>query len=241
MSSSFIKFHNRPTHIVSDCDLITGNPSVVLSEALKAARTNLMYSLSDIEGGKCVLFTSAQPAEGKTTTCINIATALAQTEARVLLVDADMRRPRIHCYLKIKNAKGLANFLGGFAELDDIIQHLENANIDCITAGKLPPNPSELLSSKKMQVLIASVKENYDYIIFDSPPVNAVADTITLSRSVENAIFVCKCGQTIALELKKAISALQFTKAKILGFITISAFNRKQKKKYYTKYYYQSI
>jgi len=225
-------------HISSDKDLITKNPSPALSEALKAARINLMYSLSDIEGGKCVLVTSALAAEGKTTSCTNLAVSLAQTESRVLLVDADMRRPRIHSYLGLKNKEGIANYLGGFCELKDIIIRMDEHNLDVITAGNLPPNPTELLASKKMQNFIALAKENYDYILFDTPPVNIVADSLTLARLVSNVVFVCKCGASITSEIKKALSSLKFADAKILGFITIDAHEKKKKKGSYSGYYY---
>ena len=231
-----IKKHKR--HILSDADLITKNSSPALSEALKSARTNLIYALSDTDGGKCVLMTSALAAEGKTTTCINLAVTLAQTEYRVLLVDSDLRRPRVHTYLNIKNKEGLANFLGGFCELNVVINHIDEINLDCITAGNLPPNPTELLSSKKMQSFIETVKEQYDYIIFDTPPVNIVADSLALTQVVENVVFVCKCGCSLTTEIQKALSALNFANAKILGFITIETSQKKKKTKNYSGYYY---
>ncbi len=232
------KKHHPREH--SDDDLITNGNHSNLSEALKATRTNIMYSLSDIDGGKCVMVTSAVAAEGKTTNCINLAVSLAQTEARVLLVDADMRCPRVHTYLKIKNQVGLSNYLGGFASLDEAILKLTDLNVSCITAGALPPNPAELLSSKKMTSFINTVSKEYDYIIFDTPPVNIVSDTITLARLVEHAVLICKCGFSVTTEIKKAIAALKFTNTKILGFISIDSEKKKKKKreKGYSRYYY---
>ena len=231
-----IKNHRR--HVLSDADLITKNSSPALSEALKGARTNLMYALADIDGGKCVFMTSALAAEGQTTTCINLAVSLAQTESRVLLIDSDLRRPRIHTYLNIKNKEGLANYLGGFCELEAIVNHLSDLNLDCITAGNLPPNPTELLSSKKMKSFIEFVKGKYDYILFDTPPVNIVADSLALAQLVENVIFVCKCGVSLTTEIQKALSALKFANAKVLGFITIETNRKKKKSKDYSGYYY---
>ena len=241
MPFAFLKKQSRPKHILSDNDLIFKNSSPALSEALKAARINLMYSLSEDDAGKCVLITSASPAEGKTTSCINLAVSLAQTECRVLVIDADLRRPRIHKCLDVKNKEGLANYLGGFSELSSIVSHIEDLNLDVITAGNLPPNPTELLGSKKMQRLIETVKQEYDYILLDTPPVNVVADAMTLTQLVKNAVFVCRCGCTLTTEVKKALSALTFASAKILGFITIDAPQKKKNNddNYSGYYYYQ--
>lgn len=232
----FLKKKNLE-RIMSNTDLITKNDDPMLLEALKSARTNLMYSLADTEGGKCIVITSCAAAEGKTTTCINLAVSLAQTEARVLLVDADLRRPRMHTYLDIKNKMGLSNCLGGFCELDDVIHHIEDLNLDCITAGDLPPNPAELLSSKKIKALVSTVKERYDYILFDTPPINLVTDASALLRLTEHALLVCKCGTTVTTEMKTAISKLEFANAKILGFVTIAQKNSTKRIKHYHAYY----
>lgn len=227
-------------HILSDSDLITKNPNPALSEAFKAARINLMYTLSDLEEkGKAFLVTSAFSAEGKTTTCINLAVTLAQTEAKVLLVDADLRKPRIHTYLGIKNKEGLANHLGGFATIESIINRMPEHNFDYITAGDIPPNPAELLSSTKFAKFTEEVKNHYDYVIFDTPPINAVADALSVVASVKNVVLLCRCGVSITSEVKKAVSAMEFAQAKILGFITIDS-NQKKIDNYdtYSGYYY---
>ncbi len=226
-------------HTISDADLITKNPDVSLSEALKATRINLMYTLSEEEGGKAFLVTSAFSAEGKTSTSINLAATLAQTEAKVLLVDADLRKPRIHSYLGVKNKGGLANHLGGFASIESIINRMTEFNFDYITAGDIPPNPAELLSSQKFTAFAEQVKKHYDYIIFDTPPVNAVADALSVVSAVKNVVFICRCGISITSEVKKAISALKFAQAKILGFITIDAQGKKiDNYSTYSGYYY---
>lgn len=224
-------------HILSNTDLITKSDNPMLSEAIKSARTNLMYSLANTEGGKSVVITSCLAAEGKTTTCINLAVSLAQTEARVLLIDADLRRPRMHAYLDIKNKEGLANYLGGFCALDAIIHRADDLNLDYITAGDLPPNPAELLSSQKIKALVDTVKERYDYILFDTPPINLVTDATALIRLTEHVVLVCKCGTTITTEIKKALSRLEFADAKILGFITIDQRSNTKKAKDYSGYY----
>lgn len=236
--SFLFKKNKIDQHAISDVDLITKNPSSSLSEALKAARTNLMYTLADIEGCKTVMVTSAFSAEGKTTTCINIAATLGQIEAKVLLVDADLRRPRVHTYLDVKNTAGLANHLGGFASIDEVVRRMDEFNFDYITAGNVPPNPAELLASKKFSNFIDTVKEKYDYIIIDTPPVNAVSDALSVAASAQNVAFVCRCGISITKEVQKAVSALEFAHAKILGFITIDAQSKKTKSyEAYSGYY----
>lgn len=236
--SFLFKKNKIDLHTISDVDLITKNPSSALSEALKAVRTNLMYTLSDIEGCKTVMVTSAFSAEGKTTTAINIAATLGQIEAKVLLVDADLRRPRVHTYLGVKNTEGLANHLGGFASIDQVVRRMDEFNFDYITAGNVPPNPAELLASKKFSNFMDAVKEKYDYIIIDTPPVNAVTDALSVAASVENVAFVCRCGISITKEVQKAVSALEFAHAKILGFITIDAQSKKTKSyETYSGYY----
>lgn len=224
-------------HILSSADLITKNDDPMLTEAIKAARTNLIYSLANTEGGKCVVITSCQAAEGKTTTCINMAVSLAQTEARVLLIDADLRRPRTHTYLGKKNKEGLANHLGGFCDLDAIIHRIDDLNLDYISSGDLPPNPAELLSSQKIEKLIATVKDRYDYILFDTPPINLVTDATALIRLIGNTLLICKCGATITSEIQKALNKLEFVNAKVLGFMTINQQCSKRKLKDYSGYY----
>ena len=207
MSISLLKSKKKRKHHihnVSDRELITRTPDASLTEALKVARTNLMYSLSDNEGGKTLLITSAFSAEGKTTTCINLAATLAMTESKVLLVDADLRKPRVHAYLEVKNTDGLANFLGGFSKVEDIIRRYDEFNFDYITAGSLPPNPAELFASKKFFDFVQQIKDNYDYIIFDTPPVNAVSDALSIVNCVKNVVLICRCGISATKEVSKA-------------------------------------
>lgn len=239
MNFPFLKKKNYNTHTISDKELIIKNADPSLSEAFKATRTNLMYALTDTEGCKLLLVTSAFSAEGKTTTCINLATTLAQTDARVLLVDTDLRKPRVHAYLGVINEGGLTNYLGGFASIDSIIRRFEEYNFDFVTAGDIPPNPAEILSSKKFKQFVEEVKKRYDYIIFDTPPVNAVTDALSVVKEVKNVVFVCRLGVSVSTEIKKAISSLEFTQAKILGIITISSKDRRHEYfSAYSEYYY---
>ena len=235
MKLSFVKKNRKHhSHDISDKELVTKSPDASLTEALKVVRTNLMYTLSENEGDKAVLITSAFSAEGKTSTCINLAATLAMTEAKVLLIDADLRKPRIHTYLEVKNTDGLANHLGGFAKIDSIVKRMTKYNFDYITAGNIPPNPAELLASKKFERFIEEVQAKYDYVIFDTPPVNAVSDALSIVKHINNVVFICRCGISTTSEVKKAISALEFAQAKILGFITIAP--QHKKRDYYDSY-----
>lgn len=228
MQFPFFRKKRRQLHVMSDFDLITKKSNATLSESLKSARINLMYALSDEEEkSKTLLITSAFSAEGKSTTSINLAATLALTEKKVLLVDSDLRKPRIHRYLEVKNKEGLANHLGGFSSVESIINTMDGFKFDYITAGNIPPNPAELLSSNKFSAFVEDVKTKYDYIIFDTPPVNAVADALSVVACVKNVVLVCRCGVSITKEVKKAISALEFAQAKILGFISIDPGNKK--------------
>lgn len=238
MAISFRKKEHSYRRVLSETDLITKNEDPALTEAIKAARTNLMYSLSGAEKGRCIIVTSADTAEGKTTTSINLAVSLAQTQYKVLLIDADMRRPRMHTYLDVQNNEGLANYLGDFAGMDDVINRLDGTKLDYITAGEMPPNPTELLGSKNMQKLIEELKEQYDYILIDTPPVNLVADAMTLSALVENVLFVLKCGNSNIYDVDKALSSLEFANAKMLGFICIDSNKKTRKKRHTGNYYY---
>lgn len=239
MALSFRKKENLYKRVLSETDLITKNEDPALTESVKATRTNLMYSLAGVEEGKCILVTSADAAEGKTTTSINLAVSLAQTQYKVLLIDADMRRPRMHTYLGVQNNAGLANYLGGFTEeIDAIINRFEDTKLDYITAGEMPPNPTELLGSKNMQKLMAELKERYDYVLIDTPPVNLVADAMTLSALVENVLFVLKCGNSNVYDVDKALSSLEFANAKMLGFVCIDSNKKTRKKRHTGNYYY---
>lgn len=235
MPFPFLKSKYRNLHEESEKTLIIKNPDLALVEAFKSTRINLMYTLSnEEEGGKTVMLTSAFSGEGKTTTCLNLAATFAQTESKVIIIDSDLRRPRLHTYLDVKNKIGLANHLGGFATLEEILQRAKNHNFDFITAGDLPPNPTELLASSKFTTFIDRLKESYDYIIFDTPPANVVADVQSMVPAIKNVVFVCRCGVSVTAEVQKAVASLEFSKAKILGFITIDS--REKKADYYDSY-----
>lgn len=213
--------------------ILNDNTDFSIVEAYKSTRTNLEYALAAEEGCKKIIFTSAMPSEGKTTSCINTAITFALAGAKIVLIDADLRKPKVHMCLELENATGFSNYLAGFAELDDVIQHCKNG-LDVITSGQIPPNPSELLVSPRMEKALLKLSEKYDYVIIDAPPVNIVSDAVSMSKFVTGVAVVVKEDFTTHDALKKALSSLEFANAKILGFILNDVMASRG---YYSKYY----
>jgi exopolysaccharide transport family protein len=200
-------------------ELIThGHPKSMLSEAYRNIRTSILLSFSE-KPPKRILLTSPNPAEGKTTTVINIAIALAQTGARVVIVDTDLRKPRIHKVFDKENGVGLSNFLSGRAELESLVKGTEIPNLFYIPSGPIPPNPSELIGSNLFKSMMVSLEERFDHIVLDSPPVLGFADSIILSTFVDGIILVVSGGKTPRETLQRAKEVLQQVNAKILGVI----------------------
>ena len=187
-------------------------------ESYKATRTNIMFSLNNEKGCKKVMITSATAGEGKTTFCINIAKTFAQTGAKVLIIDADLRAPRISKYLNIDTKKGLSNVLAGFDAFDDCVVKIDD-NLHCICSGPIPPNPVELISSDNMKQLFEYLEDKYDYIFIDTPPVNIVTEGVLLSKYVTGVVLVTRQKYSLYKMVEKAIGALKFANAKIIGFI----------------------
>ena len=183
------------------------------------ARTNLMFTTAGESGCKKILVTSPQVGEGKSTTTVNLAIAFAQAGARVILLEADLRRPKLHKYLSLNNEKGMSEYFCGFNTLEEVKQHSKKYNLDCITGGHIPPNPSELLLLPAFQELLDLLSENYDYIFVDSPPVNVVADPISIAKYMTGAVMVVRQNLTTSDVLHQAVSALEFAKIKILGYV----------------------
>jgi capsular exopolysaccharide synthesis family protein len=211
-------------------------------ESFKNLRANLTFALADKKGqSKIIMLTSAEQGDGKSTTCINLAEAYSESNGKVLVIDADLRRPRIAQYANAeKDSKGLSDYLGGFCGLDDIIVRPEGLNFDCIFSGTIPPNPSELLMIDEVEEMFKILSEKYDYILIDTPPVGIVAETIYLTQFVSGVIVVVKKDSSHFYTVKEAINLLEFANANILGFVINDAFDLDTKKYYYKrkKYYY---
>ena len=165
-------------------------------ESYKAARTNIAYSILK-KGCKKVAFTSSTKSEGKTVTSINVASALAQqVDTKVLVVECDLRRPRVNTALKIEPTPGLTNYLNDECSLEDIIKDTKIDNLKAIAYGAIPPNPSELLASEAMADLIKTAEKEYDYIIFDTPPVGIVIDAVPILKAADGVVIVARNNST---------------------------------------------
>lgn len=203
----------------SEKRILNPQTSFEIIEAYKATRTNVMFSLNSEKGCKKVVITSPTSGEGKTTTCINLACTFAETGAKVLIIDSDLRAPRLHKYLKLINEKGLSNVLAGFNEVEDCIVKTERENLDCLTSGPIPPNPVELVSADGMKELMETLSQKYDYIFIDTPPLNIVTEALILSKYATGVIIVTRQKYTMYKMVERAINSLKFANAKIIGFV----------------------
>lgn len=203
----------------SEKRIINPQTSFEIIEAYKATRTNVMFSLNNEKGCKKVVITSPTSGEGKTTTCINLACTFAETGAKVLIIDSDLRAPRLHKYLKLSNEKGLSNVLAGFNGVDECLIKTERENLDCLTSGPIPPNPVELVSADTMKELMETLGERYDYIFIDTPPLNIVTEALILSKYATGVIVVTRQKYTMYKMVERAINSLKFANARIIGFV----------------------
>lgn len=205
------------------------------AEAYKMLRTNILFSLPDEQKCRVIGITSSISGEGKSITAINLAYTFAQTGKKVLLLEADMRRPNIAKRLKLKSSPGLSNLLAGLA--DGVIQQSkEQQNLYIIPAGDMPPNPSELLGSSRMKSCVQTLTQRFDFVFVDLPPVNIVTDAISLCRVVDGFIFVVRQDYSSRTAVKDAMKQLTLVDAKVLGFVMNSS-SSKEKSKYYRKNY----
>lgn len=191
----------------------------VVQEAYRTARTNIIFSLASSEDTcKKLCVTSANAGEGKTTTTLNLAITFAQTGSKVLLIDCDLRKPRIHQYLGVVKTDGLTTVLSRQKEFEDVVYHNLRPGLDCLTSGSIPPNPAELLASDSMKSLLKKLEGMYDYILLDTPPVTVVTDAVALSNSVSGVMIVVREGYTNHESIEQALKLLNIAHAKVLGF-----------------------
>ncbi|BDH61233.1 tyrosine protein kinase [Lysinibacillus sp. PLM2] len=199
--------------------LITStSPKSIISEQFRTIRTNIEFSSPD-QTIKTILVTSSVPGEGKTTTAANLAVVFAQEGKKVLIVDSDMRKPALHYTFDILNEKGLSNVLTRHQNHFLALYNTKIENLFIIPSGPIPPNPSELLSTQKFEIFLEEVKELYDLIIFDAPPLLSVTDAQILSHKCDGTILVVKSGFVDKVDVLKAKTSLNTVHAKILGVV----------------------
>lgn len=192
--------------------------TAVGAEAYRMLRTNLLYSQSR-DGLSTVLVTSAAPGEGKTTTAANLAIAFAQQGQRVLLIDCDLRRPRMHQVFNVDNTPGLNEVLTGKVSLRAAIQPTQVTNLSIVTAGSFADAPAELLSGERMRQLVGFASGAYDLVLLDTPPVLAAAESMALATLVDGVVLVVRAGQTDRQEARQAVRQLTDVGADLLGAV----------------------
>lgn len=210
--------------------IVDKDPKAIASESYRTLRTNIQYSSFDKEY-RVILVTSSEPGEGKSTTSGNLALSLAQGDKKVILVDCDLRKPSLHKKFKISNLYGLSDVLIGKETLEDASS--KKGNLTILTAGKIPPNPSEMLASNAMTNLIEELKESFDYIILDTPPVQAVTDSQILSTKADGTILVVRAEKTKKDSVQNSISLLKKVNANIIGTVLNGVDNSRHKYYYY--------
>ncbi|MBW1935572.1 MAG: polysaccharide biosynthesis tyrosine autokinase [Deltaproteobacteria bacterium] len=212
-------------------------PRSTFSEYYRSIRTTLLLSTPD-GNMKSIIVCSPLSQEGKTTTLCNLAVTFAQTDKTVVIVDSDLRKPKIHKIFKIKNLNGLTNYLTGDVAVEDLIKESQTPNLYLINAGPIPPNPVELLGSEKMSRFIGEASASFDYVFFDSPPLLAVSDALVMGPRVDGVLLTVWGGKTTRDALKRAKEKLDLHKIKTIG-VVINNINLREHDYYYMRQYYK--
>ena len=226
------KFRSGPRELIVDRE-----PKSPVSEHFRTIRTNITYSNID-NPVKSVLFTSATPSAGKSTVAANVAIAYAQAGKSTLLIDGDLRRPTTHYTFEMQNVRGLSTAIINELPLNEVARESGIENLDVITSGPIPPNPSELLSSKKMNLFMKVVTDHYEMVIIDSPPVLAVTDSQILSQLTDATILVTNVDDNNRDSILQAKELMEKADANIIGVVLNNKKMDNKKDSYY--YYYGS-
>ncbi len=211
------------------------HPTSRIAECCRSLRTNILFSAADRQL-KTIVVSSANPREGKTTSVIYLGTTMAQSGQKVLLIDTDMRRPRLHTSLKVSRQVGLSNLIVGDEDYDSVIRQTEIPNLFVLPCGPLPPNPAEILMTHRFETVLAELAKRFDRIILDSPPMNVVTDAVVLSKQTDGVILVAHADKTLRDELKRSARQIKAVNGKIVGVI-VNAIEPDQRSGYYYSYY----
>ena len=233
-----IKASEKRKHLSSRAEyLLNDDTPFDVTEAFRNLKASISVSVPKKNGGLAIMATSAFPEDGKTTVTVNLALMFAQSDAKVVLVDADIRKGRVAKYFKQKSVPGLSDYLSGQKTLQEVthVSHV-NKNLSYITCGTHSPRPYELLESEEMVALLDQLREEYDYIIIDTPPVLLLSDALALSPAVDGSVLVCRHQVSYISEIERALDILKFSKVNVLGVI-INDYKAPKTKGYYGGYH----
>ena len=234
--------HSQTAHHSSRSEyLLNDNTPFDVTEAFRNLKAALSVSVPKKDGGIAIMTTSAYPEDGKTTVTVNLALMFALSDAKVILIDADIRKGRVAKYFKRKSTPGLSDYLSGQNTLEEVIHQSHiNENLSYLTCGTHSPKPYELLESNEMKALIAELRTRYDYVIIDTPPVLLISDALALTSITDGTVLVCRHNVSYVSDVSRALSTLQFAKANVLGIVVNDYKAPATGKIYggYKKYYY---
>ena len=194
-------------------------PKHVVSEQFRTVRTNIEFAGAALDHCQVVMFTSSAMSEGKSTVSANVAVTWAQAGKKVLLIDADLRRPTVHATFRKLNLDGVTTVLTGKNKIDEVVEGTFVNNLSIISSGPVPPNPSELLNSKRMADLLKWARDKFDIVVLDAPPVLAVSDVQVLVPQTDGVVVVANIGKTLKGDLRRTVEVLKLAKATILGSV----------------------
>jgi len=219
----------------SDYPLLSGGVPANFSEAFRALRTNVLFSTAD-DGARSLVVTSTGPGEGKSLVSSNLAVSLAQAGQRVLLIDADMRKPKAHEIFRMKQEPGLSNVMVGSAKASEAVRKTNVPGLWVIMAGRIPPNPAELLGSQRFKDFMSSLRSHFDWIIVDSPPIMAVTDASLIAHNATGVVFVIGAEMTSRHAAKQALDQLEQANARFVGAV-LNRVDLHRNSYYYSQYY----
>lgn len=236
-----ISLHRKKVNLEKTKNVINDNSRFAVIEGYKIARTNLMFSIAASDR-KFVAFTSWSKGEGKSTATANMAISLSKMGKRVLLIDADLRKPNIHNLLKIGNESGFSEVLGKFKNIEEVTHSQVLPCLDIITSGPIPPNPSELLGSTQVKDIFERLESDYDYILLDTPPIGLVTDALMLKDYIAGYVVVIRERSTTHGDIEKLIRNIKLTDSQILGFLEVGCKvqDGKRRSKVGYNYYYRT-
>ena len=230
----------KKAHSANKEYLLTDNVSFNVTEAFRNFKASLSVSMSKKTNGEgtAIVITSSCPDDGKTTVAVNLALMYAFSDAKVIIVDADIRKGRVARFFKCKSAPGLSDYLSGNETLENITHtNHDNTNLDYITCGTHSPRPYELLESEEMKTLIEQLKQKYDFVIIDTPPLLVVSDALAIATEVDGTVVVSRHQTSYLGDISKTLETLKFAKANVLG-VVVNDYNVEEKSYYSSNYNY---